>query len=104
MDRIGRHSPSWKVREWREHRRLTQEQLAERAEMTKSMISEIENGKKRLHDGHIAALCFALGIETEQLLKDPMAPTREDLLRNASPDQARQIIDFAKFILGKAAV
>jgi len=103
MDRIRLNRPRWLVKEWREHRSLTQEQLADRSEMTKSMISEIENGKKRLHDDHIAALCFALGIETEDLLRHPKAPTPTDLLRTATPEQEKQIMDFAAFVLGKRA-
>lgn len=103
MDRIGKNRPFWRVREWREYRDLTQEELADRAEMTKSMISEFESGKKRMHDDHVAALCFAFGIEPEDLLRDPKAPTRDELLRNATPEQERQIRDFALYVLRKSA-
>lgn len=103
MDRIGRFRPHWHVREWRDFRGLTQEQLAERSDMTKSMISEIESGKKRLHDDHVAALSFALGIEPSDLLRNPNAPSPSDLLRGASPDQERQIREFADFVLKRSA-
>ncbi len=71
--------------------------------MTKSMISEIESGKKRLHDDHVAALAFAFGVEPGDLLKDPKAPTPNELLKNASPEQARQIREFADFVLKRSA-
>jgi transcriptional regulator with XRE-family HTH domain len=104
MDRIGKFRPRWRIREWRDHRGLTQEQLAERANMTKSMISEIESGKKRLHDDHIAALSFALGVEEPgDLLRNPRTPTPDDLLRGASPEQRQEITDFVEFIMRRRA-
>lgn len=63
--------PTWHVREWRERRQLTQEQLADLAGMTKSMISEFESGKKRLNDDHIAAFCAAFRVEPAELLAGP---------------------------------
>lgn len=73
MGKIERFRPHWRIREWRDKSGLTQEQLAERAGMTKSMISEIESGKKRLHDDHVMALAAAFAIGPEMLLLDPIA-------------------------------
>jgi transcriptional regulator with XRE-family HTH domain len=97
MERIGPKRPHWFIREWREHRRWTQEELADRAEMTKSMISEFESGKKRLNDDHVGMFCMVFGIEPQDLLRAPSGPDPiERMLRHAAPkkrDQAARIIE-----------
>lgn len=48
------------VRQWRKHRGLTQEQLAERIEKTRGLIAQIETGRTDLTEGMIYALSRAL--------------------------------------------
>jgi len=112
MDRIGSKRPRWFVKEWREYRGWTQEFLADRAEMTKSMISEIESGKKRLHDDLLGPLAFAFGIEVSDLLTNPNAPSRNELLkageaprkifeavRDVSPEKQAEVLRWVTVIL-----
>ena len=97
MDKIGRSTPvRWYVREWREKRGLTQDALASRLETDKSVISQLENGKRRMNDGWIAVFSFAFGIEPSDLLRDPNAPTLEELLSNASPADRLMVVEFIK--------
>lgn len=55
------------VRVWREHRGLTQDELARRVGLSKSFLSEIENGKKTGSVRTLRALADALGIELTRL-------------------------------------
>lgn len=68
--------------------------MADRAEMNKSMISEIESGKKRLHDDLLGPLAFAFGIEVVDLLSNPKAPTRDELLK--AGETSKRIFDAVK--------
>lgn len=101
MDRIGRHRPKWFIQKWRKRKGLTQEELADRIETTKSVISEIESGDKRLHDDHVGPIAFALGVEVSDLLYDPDMPTPTEIFRMATPDQQREILEFAKFVMSR---
>lgn len=65
----------WYLREWRKHFGLTQQQLADRMETSKSVISEWETGKKRWNQDMLEALADALGCEPADLImRDPTAP------------------------------
>lgn len=97
MDRIGGRTPvKWYVREWRESRGLTQDAVASRLDTDKSVISQLENGKRRMNDGWIAGFSFAFAIEPSDLLRDPNAPTLEDLLKGATAKDREMIVDFIK--------
>ena len=52
----------------RKQLRMTQEELAERAEMTTQTVSTAETGKKALRPENIVKLCSALDISTDYLL------------------------------------
>lgn len=52
----------------RKQLRLTQEELAERADMTTQTISTAETGRKALRPHNIVKLCRALEISTDYLL------------------------------------
>lgn len=54
--------------ERRKQLRLTQEEVAERANVTSQMISTAELGKKALRPENIIKLCGVLGISTDYLL------------------------------------
>ena len=103
MEKIGSRRPRWFIREWREYRGLTQEQVAARAEMTKSAISMFESGKKRLNDDHIAALAFAFDVNPAEMMRDPAAPTREELLRGLDEQGVNEVLRFIDFTRSKKA-
>lgn len=62
---LGDESP---VRVWREHRGLTQAQLATRAGLRQGYLSEIEGGKKPGSVAAYRALSAALGVDVDDLL------------------------------------
>lgn len=104
MQRIGSSKPlRWFTREWREAKGLSQDQVAERLETNRGQISKLERGELRMNDDWIAGISYALGIEPSELLRDPRIPSQADMLRGASPDQERQIREFAEFIMKKSA-
>ena len=57
-----------RLRELRTERRLTLQQVAERANIDLSTLSRLEAGKRRLALDHIPALASALGVSTDELL------------------------------------
>ena len=79
----------------RKQLKLTQEELAERAELTCQTISTAETGKKALRPENIIRLCAALDISTEYLLRGKIST--EDLLSRKvsklSPVQYRHLED-----------
>lgn len=81
-------SPSAKIkkakhflREWRKYRRLTQEELAERIDVTAGAISQLENGLINYTQPTLEALADALDCAPGDILsKDPRLPeNRQDV-------------------------
>jgi transcriptional regulator with XRE-family HTH domain len=63
------------LREWRQHRQLTQERLADRIGMTKQHISDLERGRRQYNQATLEALASALMCEPADLLvRDPTSP------------------------------
>lgn len=89
------------LREWLDHRALTAEQLAGRIETSKSVVSKLMNGKQRYNQDWLERIAYALDCEVQDLYRDPNAPTRDELLRRANPEQLKQIIDFAEYVMRK---
>ncbi|MGB3712813.1 MAG: helix-turn-helix transcriptional regulator [Candidatus Promineifilaceae bacterium] len=56
------------VRAWREHRQLTQEQLAKAAEISKSYLSQIESGKRKGTTNVLVSLANALGLDVDDIV------------------------------------
>ena len=57
------------VRAWREHRRLTQDQLAQRAGISKAYLSQIEGGKRAGSTATMRKLAAALQVPVRVLLE-----------------------------------
>ena len=63
------------LREWRKHRGLNQEQLADRIGVDRTIVSKIENGKLGYHQAFLEAAAIALMCEPADLLvRDPSKP------------------------------
>jgi len=63
------------LREWRVHRNLTQQRLADRVGLSKPFISEMERGIKGYSQDTLEALAEALMCEPADLLmRDPTSP------------------------------
>ena len=89
------------LREWRNHRVLTQEQLAERAGISQGMISQLEKGTTDFSGETLAALADALQCEPADLIMrnpgDPEAPwTIWDTLEKPQKRQAIEIMKALK--------
>ena len=56
------------VRAWREHRGLTQQQLARVAEISVPYLSQIESGKRQGSTEVLAALAKALGLSLDDIV------------------------------------
>lgn len=69
-------TPRWFLREWRKHRRLTQQQLADLARLSKPFISQLESGERQYTEETLGKLAAALGVEIPDLIiRDPSRPT-----------------------------
>lgn len=98
--RIGPTRPTRHyLKEWREFRQLTQQQLAERLDTGKDQISRWENGGRSMSFEVQCALAEALSISPADIFRDPLAPTADDLLRQATPDQKEMALTFIKTLL-----
>lgn len=69
------HQQRLYLKEWREHRGLTQEQLADRIGISRVMVSKIERGLNPYHQAFLEAAATALMCEPADLLvRNPTAP------------------------------
>lgn len=86
-----------RIRKHRERSRLSQEQLAERIDVSSQTISTAETGKKRLRVENIIKICEALEISPDYLLLGEISP--QDLiilsekLSQLTPGQYRHLED-----------
>ena len=82
------------IKQWRKHRGLTQEQLADRVGMTAGNLSEIENGNTGYTQATLEALAEALQCEpVDLLIRDPGDPEGVwSLWDRAQPAQRRQLL------------
>lgn len=63
------------LREWRQYRNLTQDQLADRIGISRVMVSKIERGLNPYHQAFLKAAAEALSCEPADLLvRDPSKP------------------------------
>lgn len=81
----------------RKQLRLTQEEIAERTDLTTQTISTAETGKKALRPEKIIKLCAALDISTDYLLLGKIASEDYDILSQKvsqlTPSQYQRLED-----------
>jgi transcriptional regulator with XRE-family HTH domain len=98
MPHPKRQRRRWFLKQWREHRQLSQEALAERVGMTQGMISQLENNKVDFTATHLELLAEALRCEPADLLirnpADPEAPW--SIWDTLQPVQKRQAVEIMK--------
>jgi transcriptional regulator with XRE-family HTH domain len=97
-DLLGMPKRGHYIREWRKHRGLTQEQLAERIGITKSYVSKIESGKKRYDQPFLEAAAVVLQCEPADLLiRDPSDPDGIwSIWEQLKPVERGQVVEIAK--------
>ncbi len=58
-----------RIREVREHRRITQDRLAETAAISKGFLSDVENNKRNISSEYLLRIANSLGTSVDYLLK-----------------------------------
>lgn len=93
------------IRQWRKHRGLTLEKLAERVDMTTGNLSNIETGKTGYSQATLEAIAGALRCAPADLLvRNPSDPDAIwTLWDRAEPGQRRQILGIIKGLLDSEA-
>lgn len=87
-----RERQRWFLREWRTFRQLTQQQLADRLETTKSVISALENGKQRWNQDILELAAEALNCDpVDIIVRDPTAPEPIWSIWERVPQQMRPV-------------
>lgn len=88
------------IREWRQHRGLTQEQLAERIGINRAYLSKIESGKRRYDQPLLEAAATVLQCEPADLIiRDPSDPDGIwSVWDQLKPVERQQVVEIAKTI------
>lgn len=103
---VGRGVTMWPmasrhfIREWRKHRGLSQEQLAERIGMNRAYLSKIESGKRRYDQPFLEAAAEVLRCEPADLImRDPSDPEGIwSIWEQLKPVERSQVVEIAKTI------
>lgn len=101
MDDRKNGGPNY-LQAWREFKRMSQEELAEKAGTTGSVISLLESGERGLSAKWLRRLAPALGTTPGMLLDhDPRELDSDviDMWSHAPPHQRRQIAEITRTIL-----
>lgn len=95
-------------KEWRQFLQLTQERALERLDdWSQSKLSRIEANKTPFNSEDLAELAAAYDRSTYELmhvnpLKEGEIVDITHLLQNASPEKQQEVIDFARFVIGRS--
>jgi transcriptional regulator with XRE-family HTH domain len=89
------------LKQWREYRDLTQEQLAERVGWSVGNVSQLERGLQGYSQEGLEALAEALQCDPGQLLT--VDPTKDDAIwsiwEKAKPGERQMIVELAKTVV-----
>ena len=98
MDRQPRHF----IKQWRKHRGLTQEQLAERIGIARSYLTKIERGDRRYDQPFLEHAADALRCEPADLIvRDPTAEEGLwSIWEQLTPTERMQAVAVIKAIRG----
>lgn len=88
------------IAEWREHRGLTQEQLANRLGTSDVTVSRWETGKRQPNLNAQAGIAEALDIDVFDLRRHPAQPSADALLRGQPAEVQEQAIRLIKALVG----
>lgn len=82
----------WFLREWRKHRGLTIEKLADILDKSKGYLSHLERGEKRYNQDLLEELSAALGCDPADLLcRDPADEDPIWMVWNSIPTERREL-------------
>jgi len=94
------------LKAWREHRKLSQVELADLVDSTQSQIAHLENGERALSAKWLRKLADALHTTPGHLLDHNPGELPADIVEiwlDANLEQRRQLIDMAHVIVRKHA-
>lgn len=99
-----KRTPRWFLREWREEKGLTQEQVAALVGSHQMTVSRWERwGEKGLGRrpdlNALAAFAEALGVSVRDLQRHPRQPSLDELVAGQSPEVVDQAVKIIKAIL-----
>ena len=98
------HNPPIYLREWREFRLLTQQQLADRLDTTAATISRIESGKRDYTGAFLLAAAYVLNCNPGDLIsRPPTEPSLDAALRAAPAPIRAQITAVVETLLKSVA-
>jgi len=97
LSKRKRH-PKHFLKEWRQFRFLTQQQLADKAETSKSLISRYETGSFDWNTTMFLRLCEALEIRPDELFVKPIPSLREEqrMSRERNAFYKRRAVDISE--------
>lgn len=89
------------IRQWREHRGLTLERLADRVGMTAGNLSQLERGNQGYTQNTLEGLANALQTDVASLLmRDPSdSEGLWSIWDQAEPGERRMLVDIAKTVV-----
>jgi transcriptional regulator with XRE-family HTH domain len=82
-----------RLRELREQRRLTQEELASKAKLSKGFLSDIENSKRNVGAEYLLRIATTLGTSVDYLLT---GKEDDDMLAQAPVVVPRELSEYAE--------
>lgn len=88
-----------RIKESREGTHLTQEQLAERIDVSPQYISDLERGVVGVSIPTLKRLCIALGVSSDRILfgaEEDIHTAIADKCRGLSPEQFRLLMEIAE--------
>ena len=87
-----------RIREIREAKRLTQDQLAERTRISKGFLSDVENGKRNVSSEYLLRIANALNASVDYLLRgttESPAGSREPVMIPAELSAAAERLNLS---------
>lgn len=102
LEMVRKQHARWFLREWRKHRGLTQDQLAERASLSKPFISQLERGERQYTQEVLERLAGVLQTDAPSLImRDPTDPEGIwSVWDDLSVPQRRQGVELLRVIKG----
>jgi transcriptional regulator with XRE-family HTH domain len=100
----GRQRKPTFIRQWRQHRGLTQQQLADRLDTSPASISRLEKGDQPYSQETLEAIADALNCEPQDLIAaEPGTEAMRSLWVQATPEDRETITELAQTIIKRGA-
>lgn len=99
VDRIGKQKPfRLFIREWMVAKGKDSKQIADILDRSEGTVSKLLSGKMKVTTEYLAEFAYALGVEVDDLFRDPNRPSQAELLRNATPEELRQALQLIQSV------